>query len=53
MVPNSKTWIQKFFFYFFGRVSKVWKIPQSLNLDIIFWDFTDTLLLYLWNSKQN
>ena len=54
MVPQSKTWILKFF-NFFGHVPalpwgsesteliKVWKIPQSLNLNIIYWDFTDAL----------
>ena len=55
MVPQSKTWNLKFFF-FFGLVpalrwgsestylSKVWKIPQSLNLNIIFWNFPDMVV---------
>ena len=56
--PKLLEWLseKKFFKNFFGLVpalhwgsestylSKVWKIPQSLNLNIIFWNFPDMVV---------
>ena len=56
MVPQGKKGASIFILFFWLRLrllrrgsestylSKVWKIPQSLNLNIIFWHVTYTLL---------